>query len=160
MRILVVYYSRTGNTRIAAEALAVRLGADLEELREDRDRSGLLGYLAAAREAMMRNDTVLLATQRNPAIYDLVILAQPVWAFTAVPAMRTYVQQHLENIRKVALVATQDGAGAKQTFAAMEEMLGQAPVATLILNSKAIRNGQMDPALGDFIARIQERHQI
>ena len=41
MKRLVVYYTRTGNTRKAAEAIATACGGDLEEIREvgvDRDR--------------------------------------------------------------------------------------------------------------------------
>ena len=154
MKALVVYYSRTGNTRQAATAVAARLGADLEELREAKDRSGLLGYLEAGREAMLKAEACLLPTMRDPAAYELVVLAQPVWAFTAIPAMRTYVRQHRQSLGKVALLATQDSTGARQTFAAMEGLLGRRSVASLALNSKTIRNNQMEPPLDEFIAAI------
>ena len=51
-RILVVDYSRTGNTHLVAKAIAHVCGADLERIREVRSRRGLWGYLRSAREAM------------------------------------------------------------------------------------------------------------
>ena len=51
-RILVVDYSRTGNTHLVAKAIAHDCGADLERIREVRSRRGLWGYLRSAREAM------------------------------------------------------------------------------------------------------------
>ena len=47
-QIVVAYYSRTGGTRKVAEQLAAILDADLEEIREAKDRSGVLGLLSAA----------------------------------------------------------------------------------------------------------------
>jgi flavodoxin len=46
LKMLVVYYSRGGNTRAVAEEIARALGgADLEEIRDAADRSGWRGYL-------------------------------------------------------------------------------------------------------------------
>ena len=39
--ILCIYYSRTGNTKKAMEEIAAALDAELAELRDDADRSGV-----------------------------------------------------------------------------------------------------------------------
>ncbi len=39
-KILVAYYSKTGNTKRAAEDIAKSLGADLEEIKDKRNRKG------------------------------------------------------------------------------------------------------------------------
>jgi hypothetical protein len=44
MKTLVVYFSRSGHTRQVAREIASRCGADLEAIREERGRAGLLGY--------------------------------------------------------------------------------------------------------------------
>ena len=44
MRSLVVYYSRTGVTKKVAEAISRKLGSDVEEIIDQRDRSGPKGY--------------------------------------------------------------------------------------------------------------------
>ena len=42
-RVLVVYFSRSGNTHRVAEALAAKLQAEIEEVTEPQDRSALTG---------------------------------------------------------------------------------------------------------------------
>ena len=46
---VVVYYSRSGTVRRVAEQLAALLGADLEEIRETKDRAGFLGLISSGR---------------------------------------------------------------------------------------------------------------
>ncbi len=47
MKVLIVYYSRSGQTRNIAEVIAKKLGAELEEIVDHRNRKGLLGFLPA-----------------------------------------------------------------------------------------------------------------
>ena len=139
MKTLVVFYSRTGCTRTVAQALAARLDAVIEELRETTDRSGVAGYLRAGRDAGMRRPADLLPVACQPAAFDLTIVATPVWAFTMCPAVRTWLKREAVNIRRVAFVATQGGSGAERTFRHMEEIMGRPPVARLALIDKNVR---------------------
>ena len=45
MKSLVVYYSRTGNTRFAAEKIAKNLNADLCEILDKKNRKGKFVFL-------------------------------------------------------------------------------------------------------------------
>ena len=45
MKILVVFYSRSGNTRRVAEEIIDALDCDIEELFDTQNLSGALGYL-------------------------------------------------------------------------------------------------------------------
>ena len=45
MKVLVVYYSRTGNTKFVAEAIAQSLEADIEEIKDGKNRMGVFGFL-------------------------------------------------------------------------------------------------------------------
>lgn len=47
---LVVFYSRTGNTKKVAEALARELKCDTDEILETKSRKGILGYIFAGRD--------------------------------------------------------------------------------------------------------------
>ncbi|HUV55174.1 MAG TPA: hypothetical protein VMW03_08230 [Candidatus Krumholzibacteriaceae bacterium] len=51
MKTLVVYYTRTGNTRLVAQAIADRLGADAEEITEPNGRGGPIRFLQSAFES-------------------------------------------------------------------------------------------------------------
>lgn len=48
-KIMIVYYSRTGNTHKVAEDMASRLGAGTERLIDRKNRKGLLGYIKSGR---------------------------------------------------------------------------------------------------------------
>ena len=155
MKTLIVFYSRTGCTRQAAEALAALLGADLEELREKADRSGVKGYLLAGRDAMQGRPAELLPTTRQAADYDQVILGTPVWAFTMCPAIRAWLQREAAQVKRAAFLCTQGGNGAERAMREIEKLLGRPPVARLTLRDREIRAGACDAALAQFAAECR-----
>jgi flavodoxin len=103
MKTLVVYYTRTGNSKFAAEIIAAELVADIEEVVDLKNRQGKLAYMSCGRDAMSGKETEIAPTKRNPADYDLVIISQPVWAWSPTPAIRTYVNKNDLSGKKVAL---------------------------------------------------------
>jgi len=54
MKILVIYYSRTGVTKKVAEILKGKLGADLEAIEDKINRRGVFGYIRSGREATLK----------------------------------------------------------------------------------------------------------
>lgn len=152
MKTLVVYYSRSGVTRSAAEAIAKVLGADLEEIVDLTDRRGALGYLRAGRDAALKRPTVIHPPIRQPKDYDLVIIGTPVWAFTMAPAVRTWIGMHKAQISHVALLCTMGGSGDKRTFTHLEQACGHTPVATLSLLEADVCKHAASGAIETFCA--------
>jgi flavodoxin len=109
---LVVFYSRTGNTRRAAERLAKALDADLEEIREARDRAGMAGFLRSGYEAVARQCPPILPPRKAPRDYARVVLGTPVWAGRMASPVRSFLQGHGQDLRRLALFATCGAAGA------------------------------------------------
>ncbi len=103
MKTLIVYYTRTGNSKFAAETIAAELGADIEEVVDLKKRQGKLAYMSCGRDAMSGKETEIAPTKRNPADYDLIVIAQPVWAWSPTPAIRTYLNRNDLSSKKVAL---------------------------------------------------------
>ena len=108
MKSLVVYYSRTGNTKFVAEEIAAELGSDIEELVDLKSRAGAIGWMSAGRDATGNRQTEIAETKKNPADYDLVVVGTPVWAWGPSAAVRTYVGKHDLAGKKVALFFTLD----------------------------------------------------
>jgi len=52
---------------------------------------------------MQANETQIAPTKRTPVDFDLVIIAQPVWAWSPTPAIRTYLNRNDMSGKKVAL---------------------------------------------------------
>ena len=106
MKTLVVYYSRTGNTRFVAEEITAELGADIEEIVDLKSREGKMGWLSASRDATSNHQTKIAETTRNPADYDLIAVGTPVWAWSPSSAIRTYIAKHDLSGKNVALFFT------------------------------------------------------
>jgi len=143
MRTLVVYYSKSGNTRRVAEEIQKALGGDTEELVEvGAKRSGLFGFLFAGRDAMRGRPSKIEPTKRSPADYDLVFIGSPVWGWNLVPAVRSYLASADLKAKPVAFFCTMGGSGAEKTFASMQELAREAK----LLGTLAVREAELKPS--------------
>ncbi len=156
MRTMVVYYSRTGNTKCIGDELAAALGADVEELRDGKNRAGPIGFLLSGMEAKLKTPVQLEALRHNPADYDMVVVGSPVWANSMCSPVRTFLAQHKTALNRVAWFCTSgsiDPKYAARGFAAMTEATGLTPVATLALGQRDIRDDHA-AALAGFVAAL------
>jgi flavodoxin len=122
LKTLIVYYSRTGNARFVAETMATEMGADVEEIIDQRKRSGILGFLRGGSDARNGKETEIAPTKKAPADYDLIIVGSPIWASRPTPAITTYLKKNNLTGKKVAVFFTQGGkkpVGIDQTKALM-----------------------------------------
>ncbi len=145
MKTLIAYYSRTGNTKQVAETLAEKLDADIDEIKDMKDRSGIVGWLMGGKDAF-RENTTEIAFKKDPKDYDLVVIGTPVWAGTMTPAVRMYLKN---NFKKVAFFCTYGGSEGK-TFAEMQK-ISKKPVATLGLNQRELN------ATDEFCKRLDPK---
>jgi flavodoxin len=159
VKTLVVYYSRTGNTRLIGNEIAAALGADVEELKDKKNRKGPIGFLMAGREAMKGLPTELEALDHDPAAYDLVLVGSPVWAGSLCPPVRTFLTQQHADLKQVAWFSTcgsEDGSSASKAFSQMTEVSGRPPECTLALGPKAIKADHAE-ALAAFLGKINRQ---
>ena len=117
MKNLVVYYSRTGKTEMAARAVAKVLSADLRCLREKRGRRGLFGFLRSGYEATVGLQSELVDADYSLEGYDRIVLCQPLWASSATPAMNRFLARIDPRGRSFALLVV-SGGGATETMLA------------------------------------------
>lgn len=118
MKILVVYYSRTGTTKKLGDAIASKLSCDTEEIFDTADWSGPLGYIKAGRSAMKNKLSTLKVLDKDIAGYDLVVVGTPVWAWNVLVPVRTFLSQNRDKLNKVAFFLTMGGKQGK-TFESM-----------------------------------------
>lgn len=90
--VLVAYYTRTNNTEKVAKKLVSKLKADIDQISDINDYSGILGFIKAGYSAYAKR-TTQINTSKDPSEYDLVIICSPVWSGTIPPAIRTYCQE-------------------------------------------------------------------
>ena len=94
-KVLVLYYSQTGNTQAVAEQIANLLGADQEEIVAvqpyDGDFQATIGRCLQERQAGILPEIQPLNV--NPADYDIIFLGYPVWFGTYAPPVITLLGQ-------------------------------------------------------------------
>lgn len=85
----VYYFTRTGRSKKVAEELAERYGVKAEEIADDVDWQGAMGYLKAGYEAFKKETRP--ARYNKPDAKEELILIFPVWAGTFPPAVRMFL---------------------------------------------------------------------
>lgn len=148
---LVVYYSRTGTTRVVAHAVAQRLAADVEPLRDNVDRDGTLGFLRSLYDAIRRNGATLQPLSVDPAAYDLVIIGTPDWGKSIAAPTRTFLQEHRGRLRNVAFFLTDGTSDHAAIFREMAQLVGREPVATLGIPQTVVNARQHEAQVQAFV---------
>jgi len=150
MGVLVAYYSRTGNTRRVAEAIAKSLEAEIEEIRDRENRLGVIGFLRSGYEALRKRPAAIQPLKKNPEKYDVVVVGSPVWAGSLSSPVRAYLIMNGHRIKKAALFATY-GVSEGRIFRQMEELLPKKPIAKISIRESEIRSGEYLRKIEKFV---------
>lgn len=153
-KVLVVYYSRHNHTKMACEAIAQKLGADVEEIHDTKKRDHLFGWFQGAFDEELRTPTTISPPTKHPKDYDLVILGTPIWD-GVVPAVKAYATQYKKALKRVAFVIT-FGASAENASYVLSEILGTRSLATLELQDREIVRKEADAKIEAFIQKLKK----
>lgn len=148
-RVLVVYYSRTGNTASVAEGLGRACEGDVEAIRVSVSRRGALGYLFSGFEAMFERESLILPPQRNPHDYDIVLIGGPVWNSTVSSPVRSYMKRFAGSLPEVGFFVTSGGGEDVRALREMADLSGKKPLAVLGLRERDLK-GRFAVYLGEF----------
>lgn len=157
-KVLLVYYSRTGTTRLVAEAISATLPCDVEEIVDTRNRQGILGYLRAGFDAAFRRLTTLKPTRYDPANYDLIIVGTPIWNASLSAPVRTYLTKHRGRLKNVAFFCTYGGTGSRRVFRQMTETCGIKPLDLLDIREAEVKGGEHTRRVHTFVASLTGGH--
>lgn len=154
MKILLVFYSRSGNTRRVAEEIKNSLDCDIEELIDTQNRSGPLGYMRSIIHAMRKTPAKLEEIKNDPANYDLIIIGTPVWNMRMSTPIRTYITQNQAKFNNVAFFGTSMSAPLDGTFNEMTELSVASPIAELSLRGKENKKENYKSKVAKFVKVI------
>jgi len=154
MKTLVVYYSRSGNTKKIAEDISDKIKCEVEEIVDTKNRKGIIGWLISGRDAHSRKLTSIKEINTDPAKYDLVAIGTPIWAGLMAPAVRTYINENKGKFKNVAFFCTCGNSGDIKTFEDMEDYIGITPASKLTITGKDLKSNYEDK-LKNFIKGIK-----
>jgi menaquinone-dependent protoporphyrinogen IX oxidase len=154
-RILIAYYSRSGNTRRVAARLAADLGADLEEIVDPTHRSGVFGYQRSGFQAFFRRLAPIAPPAHDPGAYDLVVVGTPIWDMSVSSPVRSYLRRHRAALPTVAFFCTCGGVGSERVFGQMTDECGREPVARMVLTERDLAMSATPIAIARFAVQIR-----
>lgn len=104
-RTAVVFFSRSGNTALAARHIAARVGAQLFELDAPDYKLGLVGWARAMLDA--RGNTARIAPRMiDLSAFDTVYLGSPIWLYSPAPPIWDFVAHNRFDGKHVVLFNT------------------------------------------------------
>ncbi|MBE6989257.1 MAG: flavodoxin family protein [Ruminococcaceae bacterium] len=139
--ILCMYYSRTGNTRMAVKEIAAALDAEVVRITDGVDYNGWGGYVRAGMEAMRRSTHSLkpYSTEKELSEYRLVILGTPVWAGRCCAPIRGFLKRRGLELERVAYVLTRGGdRRCEEIFSQMDQYTAQKHLLDVSLRTDSV----------------------
>lgn len=96
MKILTLYFSRSGHTRRVAGIIQNAVGGDIAPIRTRRSyaRSYAAAVIQGGWERLTGDRPALMPLPVRVEEYDLIFIGTPVWWFTLSPAMKTFLAGH------------------------------------------------------------------
>ena len=155
MKVLIAYYSRTGNNEKLVKELQMKLGCDVEEIIDTVNRKGLWGWLKSGRQASGKKMTRIEPLKKDPSSYDLVIIACPLWANLMPPPIRTYLFDNKDKFKRVALMSVSgSGKGNNKTIPDFETATGKKISTILMLSQREKQRNSYEKKLQEFTESI------
>jgi len=129
-KILVLYYSQTGSTKVVAEALQAQLGADIEAIVPVESYGEDYGATIARgrKELDEKSFPALQPLTADIASYDVIFLGYPIWFGTYANPIETLLNTVDFNGKKVVPFCTFGSGGLDASVKAIKEKLPDAEV--------------------------------
>lgn len=143
MKILVVFYSLDGNTKLMAESISESVKGDLLELKPVKEitRNNFLKIFAGGKQAITKAEPELMPFDVDPKDYDVIFIGTPVWAWTYAPALRTFFKKVKLKDKNVALFCCHGG-GPRNFFEKFEEAVSGNRILGKVEFKDPIRNAK------------------
>ena len=154
MKTLLVYYSRTGNTRMIANTISESIECDIEEIVEKDKRKGIIGYIKSGYQASRDKADHIEDSKYEISDYDLVIIGTPVWAGKMSVPVRTYLKKNMDKIPLLACFCTTGRSGIEKTIEDMGDYVNTTPLASFGVKNSDIKDGSYKNIVEKFTLEV------
>jgi flavodoxin len=159
-KMLIIYYSLTGNTKYIAEKLRKKNGGDVFVI--ETVKTYPAEYSALTDEAKRELQTGdLPALKKNPpdmSSYDLILVGSPVWWYTVSTPVMSFLRQADFAGKKVSAFCTHEG-GIGKFFPHFKEQAKNAIVleGLDLYKPRQAGKGEVDKALDSWLSKLREK---
>jgi len=110
----IVYYSRTGTTRIVAFELMNQLFCEIGEVKSKKYRGGFLGAFICVLDQLLDRYDIIEIFTKDLESYSLIIIASPIWIHRLCSPIRTFIKEVGLEGKEVYLFLTNNGDFSKE----------------------------------------------
>jgi flavodoxin len=159
-KMLIVYYSHTGNTKYVAEKIKEITGGDLFEIQTVKTYPSQYSALTeeAKRELQEGDLPALKKGPPNMSSYDLILVGGPVWWYTVATPVMSFLKQADFAGKKVSAFCTHEG-GIGKYFPHFKEQARNAVVleGLDLYKPRQARKGEVDKALDTWLGKLRKK---
>lgn len=157
-KVLILYYSQTGNTRALAQEFQSRLGADIDEIIPTVPYDGTYEQTIARGLEEFEQGILpeLKELKCNPSDYDIIFLGYPVWFGTYAPPVSALLEKYDFSGKKIVPFCTFGSGGLDTSSKNLANALDDATV----LNGYGVRAARMDAMESEVDQFLKENGYI
>jgi len=159
-KMLIIYYSLTGNTKYIAEKIRKKTGGDVFKI--ETVKTYPAEYSALTDEAKRELQTGdLPALKKNPpdmSSYDLILVGSPAWWYTVSTPVMSFLRQADFAGKKVSAFCTHEG-GIGKFFPHFKEQAKNAVVleGLDLYKPRQSMKGEVDKSLDSWLSKLREK---
>jgi flavodoxin len=151
----VIFYSRTGNTRIVAEVIGETFGLHLQEIKDLKDRSGFFGFIGGMIDVRKNHITTISPETFSLEEYKVLFIGSPIWGMKFAPAITTFLEKTDFSGKKVILFTTTSSRMKQTAFDEYNELIqkkGGTVVDTFFLKTLWKESNDIRKEAGELVA--------
>lgn len=155
-KILIAYFSHSGNTELAAWQVQAAVGGELLAIKtaEPYPKDGQACGVIAKQELAENKRPLLAANLSDISRYETIFLGYPIWYKQAPLAVRTFLEANDFSGKVILPFCTSGSDGIEQSLAAIRESAAQADMTTgLALHD--IGNGKMQRLITSWLEGVR-----
>jgi hypothetical protein len=154
---LVVVYSETGLARTVARQLGDEHGWPVGEIHDLRSHPESPGLLRPLLDTLLHRDAPIAYDGPDPGDFRTVILITPMHAGHVPAAMRVFLTEHREHLRRVAILSILKSEDAVSAVPEIGALLGHAPIHNDTFTAAEVAEGSAAARVRDFGDFLQPR---
>lgn len=160
-KVLVVYFSRSGNTKIIANEISRKLQCDYEELKISKSYTGFFGYQRALFDSILKRKIAIKQLIKSPSDYDLIIIGSPIFARSMSAPIRSFLNFYKNSLNNVAFFLTHASQNNDQfIFDQMESLISKNSLGQLSVSEADLNTGKFKSEVLNFLSQLPIERQL
>lgn len=157
MKRLVVYYSLSGNTKDAADKIANLLEADTVKLEtvKPMPRSFAAQIIVGGGQVAFKHVPAIKQLEKDPALYDEIILGTPIWNSKGVPAVNAFLKDKDAAAKVTSVFILSGGGEIGKCVDALATQLPNLKNKVSLLDKKHEASKENDAKISQFVDAVK-----